>query len=500
MLKPTLHVTLVSLLGIGISFITQLLLAFYFGTTPARDAYFAALTIPAYIAVLFTGSLGMILLPFLVKQKLANNPLETTKFVSAVINFSFVVISIIAVLSLLLARPIMDVFLPESKRALLDTSVYLFRILVVAMTFTVMTSLLSAVFHASHFFLVPALAPVLTSLVAMISVAIFSPSLGIESIAWGTLAGGLLSFVCTFILVLKQLNYRWNMVFMKPEVKALLLVALPLFLAGILFRSTTVVERLFAARLEDGSLSYLGSGNQIITILSTVVSSGIATTSFPLLSRYWSEKDLGSLEKTLTRVINGIVLIIFPMIIIFLATGMDIVKIVFERGAFTANDTKALYLTLLALMGYFLFSSIGNVVARMIYVSQHTWTSSLIACAELAVYIIGAFILSRQYGYVGLAISMSLASAFNILMSLIFIRRKIVSIDTRSLLTSTGLTILLSVLVFLIVFFLNRSLLSGLSSTLRVIIVSSVVVVLYWFSLRLVKPEYNKMLVGILRR
>lgn len=317
MLKPTLHVTLVSLLGIGISFITQLLLAFHFGTTPARDAYFAALTIPAYVAVLFTGSLGMILLPFLVKQKMANNPAETTKFVSAVINFSFVLMSVIALLSLLLARPIMDIFLPDSKQALLDTSVYLFRILIVSTAFTVLTSLLSAVFHANHSFLVPALAPVLASLAAMVSVALFSASFGIESIAWGTLAGALLAFVCTFMPVLKQMNYRWNMVLMKPEVKALLLVALPLFLAGILFRSTTVVERLFAARLDEpGALSFLGSGNQIVTILSTIVSSGIATTSFPLLSRYWSERDLGSLEKTLTRVINGIVLIIFPMIII----------------------------------------------------------------------------------------------------------------------------------------------------------------------------------------
>jgi putative peptidoglycan lipid II flippase len=500
MLKPTLHVTLVSILGIGINFVTQLLLAFYFGATPARDAYFAALSIPAYVTLLFTGSLGMILLPFLVKQKLANNPGETNRFISAVINFSFVVIFIIAILSVLLARQIMDIFLPDSKQALFDTTVYLFRILIVSTTFSVLTGLLSVVFHASHSFLVPALAPVLSYLVTMISVAVFSPSIGIASIAWGTLAGTLISFIGIFILALKQMDFKWHIVFMKPEVKALLLVALPLFLAGILFRSTVVVERLFAARLEDGSLSYLGGGNQIITVLSTIVSSGIATTSFPLLSRYWSERDMRSLEKTLMRLINGIVLIILPMIIIFLATGMDIVKIVFERGAFTASDTKAQYLTLLALMGYFLFSSIGNVVARILYVSQHTWISSLIACAELAIYIIGAFILSSYYSYLGLAISMSLASAFNILLSLIFIRRKIVGIKIRSLLTSTGLTLLLSALVFLIVYFLNHSLLTSLGSVVRVVIVSLVVIVLYWFMLRLIKPEYNKLLLGILRR
>ena len=60
MLKYTIQVTLISVLGIAVNFITQLLLAYYFGTTDARDSYFAAVTIPAYVAILFTGSLGMI--------------------------------------------------------------------------------------------------------------------------------------------------------------------------------------------------------------------------------------------------------------------------------------------------------------------------------------------------------------------------------------------------------------------------------------------------------
>ena len=80
MIKSTIQVTLFSLLGIAINFLIQLLLAYYFGATQERDAYFAALTIPTYIAVIFTGSIGMMLLPYLVKYQTEHDSDQLIRF------------------------------------------------------------------------------------------------------------------------------------------------------------------------------------------------------------------------------------------------------------------------------------------------------------------------------------------------------------------------------------------------------------------------------------
>jgi putative peptidoglycan lipid II flippase len=282
-----------------------------------------------------------------------------------------------------------------------------------------------------------------------------------------------------FFNVLKKFAYKWSFSIGEGQLQGVLYASLPLFAAGILFRSTTVFERFFAARLPQGSLSYLGSGNQIIVILSTIVSSGIATTSFPLFSKYWAVNDLESLKKTFSRVISFVLLIIFPMIIIFAISGIDIIRVVFERGAFMAKDTEALYNTLLGLMGFFLFSSIGNVLIRILYLSNHTIAVAVIATIELVVYLICAMILTRLFQYVGLALSMSIGACCNVIISFIFIRKKVVNLDMYTLLRRLGSIFISSVFILLFFFLANKYFLQHVNLVVRVIIISIMVIAAY---------------------
>ncbi|NII23699.1 hypothetical protein HB364_01310 [Pseudoflavitalea sp. X16] len=503
MFKSTIQVTLFSVLGIIISFITQLLLAYYFGTTQDRDAYFAALTIPAYITTLFVGSIGMMFLPYLVKYQTENHSGSIVKFATAVINGCFLALLAIVLVGYLMSQPVMELMLPFSKSAILPTAIYLFRIQLVSIVFTVLSTLLAAVFQAKHSFLAPAVFPIISSFTTLLFVGLLSPAWGISSIAYGTLLGAFLSFLFMLILVLKRFQYKWTFSLRQPGLNSLLLASLPLFGAGVIFRSYTVFERFFAARLPDGSLSYLGSGNQIVVILSTIVSSGIATTSFPLLSKYWSNNDLDALEKGFTKVVNLIVLIIFPMIVVFAVCGIDMISILFEHGAFTEKDTLALYYTLLGLMGFFLFSSVGNVAARMLYMSQNTWTAAIIGTMELLVYIASAFVLGRLYQFVGLAISLSIGAAFNIILSFIFIKRRVINkLDFRALITRFGAICIVAAFVFLLTFLVYRHLLTHAGSLARSIITVISVVLLYWFFLaKMTKdPSYEALVKQIKRK
>ena len=501
MFKSTIQVTLFSILGIVINFVTQLLLAYYFGATQDRDAYFAALTIPAYLTALFNGSVGMMLLPFLVKYQTQHKHDETIRFTSSVINFCMVLMACIICIACVLAAPVMHIMVPSSKPFFLEKSIYLFRIQMLSIFFVVISNLLGSIFQSQHSFFIPAIFPVISSFITLIFVSAFSSIMGINSLAYGTLAGAVISFLFIAVNVLKRFHYHWNLSLIQPGLKSILLASLPLFTAGILFRATTVFERFLAARLPEGSLSYLGTGNQIIVILSTIVSGGIATTSFPLLSRNWSENDLLLLEKNFSRVISLIILIVFPMIIIFVVNGMDIITVLFQRGAFIAKDTRALYLTLLAMMGYFLFGSMGNVVARMLYLSQNTRASAVIAVIELLVYLSCALLLSRIYGFVGLALSLSISTAINIIISLVFIRKKIIDLDISLLLSRVGTIVLLSAIVLLLVFLANKYFLFQVNGFLRSVITGLLVACLYWLLLkRVTKGEFFHSIIGVIKK
>jgi len=83
LLKPTIQITALSFAGIGLNFFTQLIIAYYFGTTIERDAYFSAIVIPTYLATILTGSIGSIFIPKLIELKNNYPQKETRDFQNA---------------------------------------------------------------------------------------------------------------------------------------------------------------------------------------------------------------------------------------------------------------------------------------------------------------------------------------------------------------------------------------------------------------------------------
>ncbi len=478
MFKSTLQLTFFSILGISVNFVIQLALSYYFGTSASRDAYYAAMTIPSYAAILFNGSIGMVLIPFIFKNNSSSN--NSYNISSETINFCFLLLTGIVIVACIFSYPIVRIIVPVSKPELLILTVHLFRILMINSMFIVLNNLLASEFQSRSSYLYPAIIPLITGIISLISVIAFSSTIGISSLAYGTLAGSVLSFIFLLWNLRRKFLYIWQKSFYSKKLKELLITAVPLFGAGIIFRSTTIFERYFAARLSPGSLSYLGNGNQIILILATLISSGIATITYPLLSRYWTEKKILDFRYTFVQSFEIIILIIFPTITIFTICGKDAIKILFEHGAFTSSDTTALYLTLLGLMGFLLFGSLGNVVSKVLYISNNTKTASLIATFKIVLYVILCIPLSNYYDYVGLAISLSISDAFNIICSMIYINFYVTDIKISYLAKKTAILALVSITIYIIVTLLKAQIEYINNPIINLITYATITVSLFW--------------------
>ena len=128
MLKSTIQITLFSIVGIVISFVTQLLLAYYFGASENRDAYYAALAIPTFITALFTGSVGMMFMPFLIRWQTYHADKEKFCFFTSVITMCAIALLIIISIGNLFAEDIIRIVVPRYKPSLFKLTVYLSRI------------------------------------------------------------------------------------------------------------------------------------------------------------------------------------------------------------------------------------------------------------------------------------------------------------------------------------------------------------------------------------
>ncbi len=405
LLKPTLQITFFSILGILVSFATQIIIAAKFGATMERDAYFAAIVIPAYITTVLLGSLTITFVPIFIEHETKKSKAEAWKIASIFTNLTILVLFGISLLGFIFAKQLISVTAPGFKGVQLSLTASLLRIIFPAIIFSGLSSLLSSIYYAEHRFLRPAILPVITAILMLLSVVFFSRCWGIKSLAFGYLIGGVVGFLILVPVFFKQGQYNFSLDFSNEGVRQVIRVMAPLVLAGLFYRATIVIERMIASTLPTGSISYLGYATRITQILGSVATAGIATTIFPVMARSWAENDLAKVRENFAKGVRIIMLTTFPIAMIFAVLRVPIIQIAFERGAFDHTTTIAVANVLAILLVVFITSGLGNVTAKGFYISQRTKLRALMGVGLVVVYWWLAYVFSKHFSYMGLAMA-----------------------------------------------------------------------------------------------
>jgi putative peptidoglycan lipid II flippase len=433
LLKPTLQITALSFLGIILNFLTQLIAAYYFGASPERDAYFAAMTVPTYIAAVLVGSLGAIFLPQYVDVKTQKGTLAANDFLFNAITLTAIFSAAIVLAGMLFSYPVLAVTTPGYTGSQLQLTAELFVIICPTITFQTVSAISGAALQTVHRFVLPALAPVIASLLSLVCVSTLSKYIGIKSLAYGTLTGQGIACMLTIFALRRSVHFRFKIDWRNQHIYKLVTISAPLLFAGLFYRSTSVFERGIASSLPKGSLSFLGYANQITTILAAVTSSGIAATLYPQLSQAWSEKNMDQLRHLFQKGIRVILLISCPISALFVFWGIPIIRILFERGAFTHEVTLAVSSTLAILTIAFIANSLGGVIAKIYYMSGKTMVGSLLEIICTIIHIVSAYLLAGVFFYKGLAMATSVYGLVSITASFVFLHIVIGGMDMKIL-------------------------------------------------------------------
>lgn len=458
--KPTLQITFFSLIGIIIGFSTQLIIAFYFGTSFERDAYFVAIIVPTYISSIFIGSFGIIFLPKVVDILRKEDETILTNFISTVFISIFILLVLIVLICLIIPKQVVHIVAPGFDVDKIQFTAKILMILIPAIIFNVSGNLLASLYQIQHKFIRPAIAPIVLLIISLIFVISFSKELGIYSLALGYLFGSFFAFVIQ-LPILKKYNFRFYFDFKNKDVLLFIRMVFPLLLTGIFFRSNVLFERIIASNLEPGSVSYLGYSTQIISVLGALITSGIVTSTYPILSKLWSNDDGPGFAQLFIQTLRVILLISIPISISLIFFGEQFVMYVFERGAFTSNDTILVSKTLFWGIGAFIFQGIGGVVAKILYISNNTIASSIIAAVEIIIYVFLGYFLSKEFSFLGLAMALSISSGFNILISIYFINKRITKINFKLFFIELLKILFASTVSILVVYFIYYNVFSS---------------------------------------
>jgi putative peptidoglycan lipid II flippase len=407
--RAALTIAVVSTLARGGAVFKDLVIAHIFGRSDALDAFLIAFLLPAFVLNLVMGSLGSALIPVLIETRQKSGAEAEQKLLSSMMLLSMSFLILIAALLGLFA-PFYLPFLGSnfSRDKLLLTREILYCILPFVV-FSGLATFVSGVLSAYKKFALPALVPIATPLITIAAILCAPKSWSVFTLAIGVVAGGFLE-AAILLRLLKTcgMHFRLRWYGLDADVRSVLRQYAPVLAGSVLMCSTTVVDQAMAAMLPSGSVAALSYANKIVALLVAIGATALSTAALPYFSHMVAEQDWAGCRHTLKRYTALTLATTVPLTLALIALSHPLIRLVFQRGAFTAVDTD-----LVSHVQVFYFIQIPFYMCGMLFVrflSSIRRNDVLMygSAISLALDISLNLVLMRRMGIAGIALSTSL--------------------------------------------------------------------------------------------
>jgi len=414
--------------------VREQVLASFFGAGAAMDAYNVAFRIPNLLRDLFAeGAMSAAFVPTFTRALTTSGKESAWRLGNHVINALIVVTGALVLLGIVFAEPIIHTFAAErftSDPRQLALTVQMARIMLPALTLIALAAALMGMLNSLHHYFIPALSPatfnVLTIVCAFTLVPIM-PSLGLEpivAIAIGTLLGGVAQLAMQWPTLRSEgFRYRIEIDWQDPGLRRMLTLMGPGTVGLAATQVNVLVNTVLATGTETGAVSWLQFAFRLMYLPIGLFGVSIATAVLPTVSRHTTERNDEAVRDTIANGVSLMLMLNVPATVGLIVLAQPIVRVILERGRFTATDTAATAAALqfyaLGLLAY----SVVRIVSPIFYALGRSRTPVMASVVTVLVNAGLNVMLVRVLGFRGLALGTSIAALFNATLLLVVLRR-----------------------------------------------------------------------------
>ncbi|MGA1795729.1 MAG: murein biosynthesis integral membrane protein MurJ [bacterium] len=421
-------------------FIREMVMAAYFGSGMAVDAFQVAYMIPNLLLQLFgSAAIGSAFIPVITTFLTNKEPENVNTVASSVANFLAVFFFLCMVAGFFIAPQVTRAIAPGYAGDVekFRLTVLMTRVMFPSILFLGMSGFVMGMLHSYNHFTAPAFAPVCFNILIITSVVVLTRGLGPMSLAIGVTLGGLIQLLFQ-IPFLKKRNWRYSLTLAwhHPGVKQIITLFIPIVFSLASIEINVFVDTRFASLLAAGSVAALHYALRIWYLPMGLFAVTISTVLFPKFSRHSAMNDLAGLKESYSLGLRSVFLIMVPASMLIIVLARPIVKLLFMRGAFGMESTNAVAYALVFYTLGLTSAGVLHLTNRAFYSLKDTLTPTLVTVAAIAVNYLGDWVLSRPLGHGGIALSTSLVMTFNFACLFIILRRRMGDIDGRRILSS----------------------------------------------------------------
>ena len=450
-------VSFYTLLSRILGFVRDILIARFLGSTVTADAFFVAFRIPNFFRrVLAEGAYSAALVPvfsgIVIDSKDDHEAADFVENTMSLLLFVTVGLTIIFFFGMPYIIQILAPGFPVNSEAF-DLAVYFGKIIFPYLIFISLAAHFTSILNVHERFAAGAFAPAILNISFILSLYIITPyvSSAGHALSIGVLIGG----IGQFLFLYRSTLYFYKPKLKFPELNQRLRKFFRLFIPGVIgsgvIQLNIIIGTIIASFLPIGAISHLYYADRLNQLPLAIFGIALGVVLLPGLSKAIKSDNNEMTKKLQNRSLEFALLISIPSAIGLYILSLPIVHILFERGAFTKEDT--LYTS--NVLGYFALGLPAYVLIKVLIVCffarEDTKTPLYISIVSVITNIVLSLVLISTMREMGIALATAISAWVNaLLLFIILTSKKSLDLDGQFLTNILKLLLSLIILVFII--------------------------------------------------
>jgi putative peptidoglycan lipid II flippase len=314
--------------------------AAWLGTADVLDAFLIALLVPTFVVNVLAGSISASFLPTFIRVYKKQGTINAQKILTGVTSWFIFICIILSFLLILLSPFYLPVLGSGYSPEKLDLTRIILYSLVPIILLKGLSTIWAGVLNSLENFALAAALPILGPISTILLILVVGASIGVYALVLGTLLGfGLEALLLGCALIRREFSLHPGLIRSNPDMRIIIGQFLPMITGSIIMGSTEIVDKGMAAALTPGSVASLNYGNKIIASILALTTTAIGTAVLPYFARMVAKKDFKNIRSTIQYYLRIIFAVGIPAALLIYGLSNTFVRIIFQRGSFTAVDT-----------------------------------------------------------------------------------------------------------------------------------------------------------------
>lgn len=452
-IRSAIIIVAVTMVGRLLGFLKGVFISEEFGIGMETDAYFMAFVIPMTLLMIIPGAINSVFIPAMNGLMIEGEGRSRERgLFQSTLTVIFISTLIVTVVGILAAEPLVSLLAPGFEGEKQALTVQLLRWMMPSVVLIGLLGLFSSALYCHNSYFYPSFGTVINSLLVIASIFILVPFMGIQGLALGTTLG-FAGYALIMVPSLVRRRYPLRLAMVKEHNQLMRGMGerfVPVMIGGIVSQLTIYAERFLASGLGDAKVASLSLAYTVMQLPMAVFVGAFTVPLFPLLTEYVKKGQIAEMKRLVEKGLSYLVLVLVPVMGGLVLLSKDVVRLLYERGQFGADDTV---LTAWALMFYslaILGLAARDVLTRAFYALENMKIPVIIGIVSIALYLGISPLLIARLDHGGIALAAAVSAYFSWLCLGWLLRRQVGAILTRSFYLSF-LRSLLAALVMLLV-------------------------------------------------